>query len=144
MRVMGESRIERLEDLMLALADPTRLRLLSMMRRQEVCVCYFTAVIDAPQPTISRHLAYLRGKRLVKARRDGKWMHYRLSPPRDRSLAKTLEQVLETAAGDAQIQADMKRLKAACCDPGKLLGIADAPRPSRISRVASSRASQFQ
>ena len=45
---MGKSRIERLEDLMLALADPTRLRLLSMMRRQEVCVCYFTAVIDAP------------------------------------------------------------------------------------------------
>ena len=129
---MGQSRIEILEDLMLALADPTRLRLLCMMRRQEVCVCYFTAVIDAPQPTISRHLAYLRGKGLVAARRDGKWMHYRLSPPNDRALAKTLEQVLETAAGDAQIQADTKRLKAACCDPGKLVGIADAPRPMKV------------
>ena len=129
---MGGSRIERLEDLMLALADPTRLRLLSMMRKQEVCVCYFTAVIDAPQPTISRHLAYLRGKGLVATRRDGKWMHYRLSPPEDKALGKTLEQVLDTASEDVQIKADAKRLKAACCDPGKLVGIEDAPKPSRI------------
>src|SRR5437763_13777969 len=120
---MGKSRIERLEDLMLALADPTRLRLLSMMRRQEVCVCYFTAVLDAPQPTISRHLAYLRAKGLVQARRQGKWMHYRLIQPKDKAVAEALYQVLQAASGDSQIQADSKRLNAACCDPEKLVGI---------------------
>src|SRR3954464_468060 len=92
------SRIDTLQDLMLALADTTRLRLLSMMRGREVCVCYFTAVIDAPQPTISRHLAYLRTKGLVEARREGKWMHYRVTPPQDKALAQALEQVLDAAA----------------------------------------------
>jgi ArsR family transcriptional regulator len=49
-----------LERLFRALGDPTRLRLLNLMAEQEVCVCYFTEVIGAPQPKISRHLAYLR------------------------------------------------------------------------------------
>src|SRR6185312_17181092 len=87
-RCMATSRIDGLQDLMMALADTTRLRLLSMMRSREICVCFFTAVIDAPQPTISRHLAYLRGKGLVEARREGKWMHYRMAQPKGASLAR--------------------------------------------------------
>src|SRR4051812_32766223 len=102
----SSSRIDGVRDLMLALADTTRLRLLSMMRGCEVCVCYFTAVIDAPQPTISRHLAYLRSKGLVEARREGKWVHYRMSVPKDKASAKALEQVLEAAAADPQVMED--------------------------------------
>jgi ArsR family transcriptional regulator len=132
--VMAISRIDGLQDLMLALADTTRLRLLSMMRSREICVCFFTAVVDAPQPTISRHLAYLRAKGLVAARREGKWMHYRMVPPRDRSIARALDAVLNAAAGDPQIQADAKRLKAACCDADSLVGISDAPLPVAISK----------
>ena len=131
---MGASRIDDLQELMLALADSTRLRLLSMMRAQEVCVCYFTAVLDAPQPTVSRHLAYLRSKGLVEARRDGKWMHYRMVRPRDKAVAEALDQVLDAAAGDAQIKVDAKRLKAACCDPERLVGIASVPMPSVVRR----------
>jgi ArsR family transcriptional regulator len=131
---MAVSRIQGLQDLMLALADTTRLRLLSMMRTQEICVCFFTAVIDAPQPTISRHLAYLRGKGLVQARREGKWMHYRLVKPTDKGIAQALDQVLEAAAGDPQIQSDRKNLNAACCDPEKLIGISDAPLPSMVAK----------
>src|SRR6184192_3470621 len=126
--LMASTRIENLQEVILALADPIRLRLLSMMREQEVCVCYFTAVLDAPQPTVSRHLAYLRAKGLVKARREGKWMHYQLALPKDVAVAKVLEQVLEAASQDPQLQTDKKRLKAACCDPEKLVGIANAPR----------------
>ena len=131
---MATSRIDGLQDLMLALADTTRLRLLSMMRSREICVCFFTAVIDAPQPTISRHLAYLRGKGLVEARREGKWMHYRLVRPRDKALAEALDQVLTAASTDPQVQADAKRLKAACCDPENLIGISDAPLPVAVSK----------
>ena len=131
---MATSRIDGLQDLMMALADTTRLRLLSMMRSREICVCFFTAVIDAPQPTISRHLAYLRGKGLVEARREGKWMHYRLVKPRDKALAEALDQVLTAASTDPQVQADAKRLKAACCDPENLIGISDAPLPVAVSK----------
>ncbi len=63
-----------------ALADPTRLRILSLLSEDEICVCHIHASLDVPQPTASRHLAYLRKSGLVAARRDGSWMHYRLAP----------------------------------------------------------------
>lgn len=64
-----------------ALGDNTRLRLLNLMSDQEICVCYFVEILDQLQPKISRHLAYLRSARMVAARRDGKWMHYRMVMP---------------------------------------------------------------
>src|SRR5258708_25533974 len=66
-----------------ALADPTRLRLLNLMNGLEVCVCYFVEILKQGQPKISRHLAYLRRAGIVEARREGKWMHYRIERPDD-------------------------------------------------------------
>jgi ArsR family transcriptional regulator, arsenate/arsenite/antimonite-responsive transcriptional repressor len=63
-----------------AFSDRTRLRILNMLRGGELCVCDLVTVIDAPQPKISRHLAYLRRAGLVKARKDGLWSHYTLAP----------------------------------------------------------------
>jgi ArsR family transcriptional regulator len=62
-----------------ALADETRLRILSLLKDGEVCVCHIHGGLRLPQPTISRHLAYLRRSGLVQARRAGVWMHYRLA-----------------------------------------------------------------
>lgn len=59
------------------------MRLLNLMADQEICVCYLVEVMDAPQPKISRHLAYLRRAGIVLARRDGKWMYYKLAIPAD-------------------------------------------------------------
>lgn len=64
-----------------ALSDRTRLRLLHLMQRREVCVCYFVAILGQSQPKISRHLASLRRAGVVAARREGKWMHYRIVFP---------------------------------------------------------------
>ena len=61
-----------------ALSDRTRLRLLNLMGEDEVCVCFFVEVLGEPQPKISRHLAYLRQAGVVAARREGKWMNYRI------------------------------------------------------------------
>ncbi len=63
-----------------ALADPVRLRLLRLLRGQELCVCELVDVLRMPQYAISRHLQPLRKLGLVTARRDGRWMHYRLGP----------------------------------------------------------------
>src|SRR5688572_11617715 len=63
-----------------ALADETRLRILALLRDGEVCVCHLHGSLRLPQPTISRHLAYLRKSGLVGARRDGVWMHYSIAP----------------------------------------------------------------
>ena len=65
-----QKKLVPLEVLFNALADRTRLRLLNLMARQEICVCYFVEVLGAPQPKISRHLAYLRKAGIVAARRE--------------------------------------------------------------------------
>ena len=67
----------------MALADKTRLRLLSLMREGEVCVNSFTELLGDSQPKISRHLAYLRRAGIVQTRRDGKWMYYSIRWPDD-------------------------------------------------------------
>ena len=74
-----------------ALADRTRLRLLNLMNGREVCVCYFVEILKQSQPKVSRHLAYLRRAGIVRARREGKWMHYRIERPVDGGAAAILD-----------------------------------------------------
>lgn len=62
-----------------ALADETRLRILNLLSERELCVCDLIKVLNEPQSKISRHLAYLRRSGLVEGRKEGLWMHYRLS-----------------------------------------------------------------
>ena len=71
--------IDELENAFKALADKTRLRILTLLGDNEVCVCHVHDSLGLPQPTVSRHLAHLRRSGLVAARRDGVWMHYQVS-----------------------------------------------------------------
>jgi ArsR family transcriptional regulator len=112
-----------------ALGDKTRLRLLNLMGEQEVCVCYFVEVLGAPQPNISRHLAYLRRAGIVAARRDGKWMHYRLVTPPHSGAAEVLRRTLESLQQESVMQADRARLAKACCSPTKY-ALKKAPLPA--------------
>ena len=64
-----------------ALADPSRVAILSMLSaEEEVCVCVLTDALDVSQPTISHHLRILREAGLVAAERRGTWAFYRLVP----------------------------------------------------------------
>ena len=91
--------LDRLEGEVKALADTTRLRILALLGTNEVCVCHIHDSLGVPQPTVSRHLAYLRRSGLVAVRRDGVWMHYQVS----RSL-DPVAQRLVNAAVDALMQ----------------------------------------
>lgn len=76
-----------------ALSDETRLRILALLQDGELCVCDLMAILDLPQSTVSRHLAYLRNAELVNDRRQGIWMFYRLpagNPPLISELLKLL------------------------------------------------------
>jgi ArsR family transcriptional regulator len=96
-----------------ALADPTRLRILALLRDGEVCVCHLHASLDVPQPTASRHLAYLRKAGLVDARRDGIWMHYRLTPQDNPVVAAVVSASLHALSHtDASVK-DERRLHVA-------------------------------
>jgi ArsR family transcriptional regulator len=112
-----------------ALADPTRLRILNLLRDREICVCYFVEVLGQVQPKISRHLAYLRSAGLVSARRQGKWMHYRI-PEQPEPAARLLKEIFRSMDNDAAMQADHKRLARACCRPAQFVTLQHAPKPS--------------
>ena len=119
-----------------ALGDRTRLRLLNLMSGQETCVCYFVAILGGPQPKISRHLAYLRSAGMVQARREGKWMHYRIVTPPHPGAALILEQTLSWLGKEKQMQADRTLLTKACCFPARYPLPESAPRPGSAGNVS--------
>ena len=122
-----------LERLFRALADRTRLRLLNLMFDEEICVCFLVEVLGAHQPKISRHLAYLRRAGLVAARREGKWMHYRVVEPPDPCAARVLGEVRDWLAEDRGMQRDRARLLRLCCSPQVPMRLQAAPRPTIAS-----------
>jgi ArsR family transcriptional regulator, arsenate/arsenite/antimonite-responsive transcriptional repressor len=116
-----------------ALADRTRLRLLNLIGNREICVCYFVEILGVSQPKISRHLAYLRRAGIVASRRDGKWMHYRLSMPNDEAAAGILQETLKHLRLKPEMQRDIARLGSACCRPEKFVLLQGAPQPQAIA-----------
>jgi ArsR family transcriptional regulator len=117
-----------------ALADTTRLRLLNLMNGREVCVCYFVEILKQPQPKISRHLAYLRRAGIVEARREGKWMHYRIEPPTDPAALSILNATLKSFHTRKEMQTDLARLGSACCEPQRFVALEGAPVPAQVRR----------
>jgi ArsR family transcriptional regulator len=100
-----------LADVYRALADETRLRILALLRDGEVCVCHLQGSLRLPQPTISRHLAYLRKAGLAEARREGVWMHYRLAPARSPVVKQVVESALHAMTHAESTVKDIARLK---------------------------------
>jgi ArsR family transcriptional regulator len=123
--------IDELEKAFKALSDKTRLRILALLGNNEVCVCHIHDSLGLPQPTVSRHLAYLRRSGLVAVRRDGVWMHYQLSrslDPMVQSVVKAtvdaLSQVPATSQDRKQFQRSFGQLYVldspaggSCCSP---------------------------
>ena len=127
----GNKGTEKLFDLVKlfeALSDRTRLRLLNLMDGREVCVCYFIEILGQSQPKISRHLAYLRKARIVVARREGKWVHYKIALPPDERVAQILKQTIGALRIEREMQLDLKTLERLSSGPG-LCSIDGAPVP---------------
>ena len=123
-----------------ALGDNTRLRLLNLMGDQEICVCYFVEILGQAQPKISRHLAYLRSAGIVAARREGKWMHYRIVIPENLGAAQVLRQTLAWLKDDRPMQADRARLVKACCSPTRFVALQSAPVPISVESQSTNEA----
>ena len=121
-----------IELLFRALADRTRLRLINLMGEDEVCVCFFVEVLKTNQPKISRHLAYLRRAGAVAARREGKWMHYRIVEPPDPHAANIFKEVRTWLENEPSMQRDRMRLARICCAPRLPVQLQRAPRPASL------------
>jgi ArsR family transcriptional regulator len=78
---MSSPTVDDLDGVFKGFADPTRIRILSLLAAGELCVCDIVEILRLPQPAVSRHLAYLRRMGLVEVKRDLKFAHYRLAAP---------------------------------------------------------------
>lgn len=127
--------LAEMEIFFLALADKTRLRLLNLMREDEICVCYFTEVLGESQPKVSRHLAYLRNAGIVSVRREGKWMNYKIEMPEDEFAARVLEDTLQWLKMQDDMREDYNKLVQVCCSNEVPVTISRAPTPKTFAEA---------
>ncbi len=120
-------------NLFLALGDPTRLRLLNLLRENEVCVSSFTEILRHSQPLISRHLAYLRNAGIVEARREGKWMHYGISNQLDDNTHRLLIELFKWMELQEALSEERSEYYA------KFKRTAPAPEPPKIRKARTAR-----
>jgi ArsR family transcriptional regulator, arsenate/arsenite/antimonite-responsive transcriptional repressor len=126
-----------IEFLFKALADRTRLRLISLIGDSEVCVCFLVVILKISQPKISRHLAYLRRAGIVTSRREGKWIHYRLTDPPDEHAARIFREVRASLAAHPEFQRDRQKLLLVCCATNLPVQLRRAPRPPNLAATSS-------
>ncbi len=110
--------IQRADVTFRAFSDPTRLRILHLLRGGELCVCDLVEVLGVPQPKASRHLAYLRKAGLVLARKQGLWSYYSLAPARDALHERLLDCLTSCFQDVPELAKDARRLavrQGVCC-----------------------------
>lgn len=96
-----------------ALSDPHRLRAVLALREGELCVCQLIELLGLSPSTVSKHMSVLAQAGLVRHRKEGRWVHYRLgekeSPPEARRALRWLRECAQ--APDGQLLDDRKRLE---------------------------------
>jgi ArsR family transcriptional regulator len=91
-KIPENDEIQKNADIIKALGDPTRLKIVYLLKHGELCVCEIMAALDKPQPTVSHHLNLLKNSGLLKWRKEGVWIHYKLSNPK---LPENLNKLIE-------------------------------------------------
>jgi ArsR family transcriptional regulator len=105
--------MKELEQYFKALSDVNRLRILNLLLHGELCVCDIQHVLRSSQPTVSRHLAYLKNSGLVLDRRDGLRIFYRLAEPKHGTRKRLFEFLQDAYKNEQELQDDTARLKEA-------------------------------
>ncbi len=99
-------------DIAKALGDGSRLRALMALTTGELCVCQIIELLGLAPSTVSKHMSILRQAHLVEARKEGRWMYYRMAGPgQSKAVGDALAWINRNLAGTAQIQNDAKKLK---------------------------------
>ncbi|MBI4913469.1 MAG: winged helix-turn-helix transcriptional regulator [Acidobacteria bacterium] len=135
---MSPSTVRPAVDRLKALAHPARLRILALLREEELCVCQVREVLGMATSTVSEHLAGLRRADLLEERREGRWVYYRLKSPDGTkafldglwSLLEGIPQVAQDRRACAEV---LRRPVGTVCRPGP------QPRPERARRAAAPR-----
>jgi len=97
--------------LMKLFSDDTRLRILMLITRKELCVCQIMGVLGISQPLVSRNLAILSNAGLIRERKDGKLVFYSMNKEMPQSHKKVIDLLQEMTEGDKRYSGDLHSLK---------------------------------
>jgi ArsR family transcriptional regulator, arsenate/arsenite/antimonite-responsive transcriptional repressor len=100
------------DQLLRALADRTRLRIVNLLARGSLCVCDIQRILGQPQSSVSRHLALLKSAGLIRDRRDGMRTFYALTPWESRLARGVLSAIRSHLAVEGDYLADVEALAA--------------------------------
>jgi len=104
--------MQRVLNVTKALADGNRLRILMALQDGELCVCQIIELLDLAPSTVSKHMYILRQAGLVEARKEGRWMYYRLAGRNaEKPIREVLSWVQRHVAGTSEMIRDGKTLK---------------------------------
>ena len=118
------------------LCDPTRLRILNLLGKGELCVCHIQEVLGEPQVKVSKHLAYLRSHGMVQVRREKNWMFYGLPPKPSRALRANLACLQDCVREDPVFRSDSQKLRRLTRKFAESSPIC-CPRPDRTAKATA-------
>ena len=96
-----ENRYDAQARIFKALCDPRRLQILELLRGGEKCACILTDALGMPQSSLSYHMKILCDSGIVVGRKEGKWMHYSISPEGSAVAEEYLQDLTRTTCSDA-------------------------------------------
>ena len=102
--------LEQFEQVGRAIADPSRVRILKLLERGELCVCQITTVLGLAPATVSKHLSLLKMAGLLQHRRDGKWIYYRISEKQLNPYVRTFLLLVGSSLNDDPVVTEDRRL----------------------------------
>jgi ArsR family transcriptional regulator, arsenate/arsenite/antimonite-responsive transcriptional repressor len=106
--------VRPLTQLVRALGDETRLRIVALLAHGELCVCHIERALDVSQPSVSRALGILRAAGIVEARREGTWVYYSITAQSHAMVESQLETLTNAFGTERALKADHARLRKSC------------------------------
>lgn len=104
--------VNQITEIAQALSDDNRVRALVALRKQELCVCQLICLLDLAPSTVSKHMTILKQAGLVEARKEARWVYYRLAgPDAPPEIAAAIAWVLNATARSAEIRDDDRQLR---------------------------------
>jgi ArsR family transcriptional regulator len=118
------------------LCDPTRIRILNLLGEGELCVCHFQEILGEPQVKVSKHLAYLRKRGLVVARKEANWVIYAVATRPSGELSANLACLQDCVRENAAFRRDLEKRRKLACSMAENSPVCCPPKSIKKSRAS--------
>ncbi len=106
------SKIDNTVEMIKAIADKNRMRIVMMLSERPLCVCEIDSVLGIALSTISSHLKQMRSAGVIESEKEGRWVVYR--PSDDPLVSSIISDIKEQLADDPEVRSDMTKIKTLC------------------------------